>query len=80
MGRDKEGLEKAIEEIPKLRDEFWQNVNVAGEKDNLNKNLEFAGRVADYMELVKHYSSVGSALFNDSLVGSRSIHTYGLNI
>ena len=51
MGRDKEGLEKAIEEIPKLRDEFWQNVNVAGNKENLNKNLEFAGRVADYMEL-----------------------------
>jgi succinate dehydrogenase / fumarate reductase, flavoprotein subunit len=51
MGRNKEGLEKALEEIPKLRDEFWQNVNVAGEKENLNKNLEFAGRVADYMEL-----------------------------
>jgi succinate dehydrogenase / fumarate reductase flavoprotein subunit len=51
MGRDKQGLEKALEEIPKLRDEFWQNVNVAGDKENLNKNLEFAGRVADYMEL-----------------------------
>ncbi len=51
MGRDKAGLEKAIQEIPKLRDEFWQNVNVVGDKENLNKNLEFAGRVADYMEL-----------------------------
>ncbi len=51
MGRSKEGLETALKEIPKLREEFWQNVNVAGEKENLNKNLEFAGRVADYMEL-----------------------------
>jgi succinate dehydrogenase / fumarate reductase flavoprotein subunit len=53
MARNKEGLENALNEIPKLRDEFWQNVNVAGEKETLNKNLEFAGRVADYMELAE---------------------------
>ena len=53
MSRDKAGLEKAINEIPKLREEFWQNVKVAGEKETLNKNLEFAGRVADYMELAE---------------------------
>jgi succinate dehydrogenase / fumarate reductase flavoprotein subunit len=51
MGRSAEGLKEAIEEIPKLREEYWQNVKVAGEIDALNKNLEFAGRVADYMEL-----------------------------
>ena len=51
MGRNAEGLKEAIEEIPKLREEYWQNVKVAGEMDTLNKNLEFAGRVADYMEL-----------------------------
>ena len=51
MGRSAEGLKEAIEEIPKLREEYWQNVKVAGEIDTLNKNLEFAGRVADYMEL-----------------------------
>jgi succinate dehydrogenase / fumarate reductase flavoprotein subunit len=51
MGRTEEGLKKALEEIPKLRGEFWQNVHVAGSEDSMNKNLEFAGRVADYMEL-----------------------------
>jgi succinate dehydrogenase / fumarate reductase flavoprotein subunit len=53
MARNEQGLKKALEEIPKLRDEFWQNVRVAGRADNLNKNLEFAGRVADYMELAE---------------------------
>lgn len=51
MARNEAGLKEAIEEIPKLREEFWQNVKVAGTADTLNKNLEFAGRVADYLEL-----------------------------
>ncbi len=51
MARKEEGLKHVMKEIPKLRDEFWQNVRVAGSADTLNKNLEFAGRVADYMEL-----------------------------
>jgi succinate dehydrogenase / fumarate reductase flavoprotein subunit len=51
MGRDEAGLQSAIEGIRKLREEFWQNVNVTGSGDNLNKNLEFAGRVADFLEL-----------------------------
>jgi succinate dehydrogenase / fumarate reductase flavoprotein subunit len=51
MGRDEKGLKEAIAEIPKLREEFWQNVKVAGTADTMNKNLEFAGRVADYLEL-----------------------------
>ena len=53
MGRNAQGLKEAIEEIPKLREEYWQNVKVAGEMETLNKNLEFAGRVADYMELAE---------------------------
>jgi succinate dehydrogenase / fumarate reductase flavoprotein subunit len=53
MGRDEEGLKKALVEIPKLRDEFWQNVKVAGTAESMNKNLEFAGRVADYIELAE---------------------------
>ena len=53
MSRNKKGLEYALEEIPKLREEFWQNVNVPSEGENLNKNLEFAGRVADYYELAE---------------------------
>jgi len=51
MARNKAGLEKALREIPKLREEFWANVNVPGSADNLNQALERANRVADFMEL-----------------------------
>jgi succinate dehydrogenase / fumarate reductase flavoprotein subunit len=50
MARDKAGLEEAIGKIQKLRDEFWQNVKVLGEAENLNQSLEKAGRVADFLE------------------------------
>jgi succinate dehydrogenase / fumarate reductase, flavoprotein subunit len=53
ISRSKEGLETAIEEIRKLRDEFWQNVRVPGESSYFNKYLEFANRVADYFELAE---------------------------
>lgn len=53
MGRNAKGLKEAIAEIPKLRDEYWQNVKITGEMNTLNKNLEFAGRVADYMEVAE---------------------------
>ena len=39
--------------IPKLRDEFWHNVSVPGTPDNLNQSLEYAGRVADYLEFAE---------------------------
>ncbi|MEL7359039.1 MAG: fumarate reductase/succinate dehydrogenase flavoprotein subunit [Cyanobacteria bacterium J06560_6] len=51
MSRNKAQLEKTIEEVRSLRSEFWQNLRVPGEANTLNKNLEFAGRVADFMEL-----------------------------
>lgn len=51
MSRNEQGLKEAIEEIRKLREEYWSNVKVAGDANTLNKNLEFAGRVADFMEL-----------------------------
>ena len=51
MSRTKEGLQSGIARIQSLRDEFWQNVVVPGEKTRHNKYLEFAGRVADFMEL-----------------------------
>ena len=51
MSRTKAGLELAIAEIAKLRQEYWQNVAIPGSQDTLNKNLEFAGRVADFLEL-----------------------------
>ena len=40
-----------MEKIPKLREEFWNNVKVVGDSHTYNKNLEIAGRVADYLEL-----------------------------
>ena len=51
MARNEAGLKKALQEIPKLREEFWQNINVPGEAGELNQSLERAGRVADFMEL-----------------------------
>ena len=39
MARTREGLEKAIELIPQLREEFWANVNVPGSADSLNQAL-----------------------------------------
>jgi len=53
MSRTEAGLKAALERIPKLREEFWQNVSVPGEPNNLNKNLEYAGRVADYLEFAE---------------------------
>ncbi|MEL6603723.1 MAG: fumarate reductase/succinate dehydrogenase flavoprotein subunit [Cyanobacteria bacterium J06614_10] len=51
MSRSKAVLEETIEKVRSLRSEFWQNLRVPGEANTLNKNLEFAGRVADFMEL-----------------------------
>jgi succinate dehydrogenase / fumarate reductase flavoprotein subunit len=51
MSRDEAGLKRAIAEIPKLREEFWRNLLIPEDAANLNKNLEFAGRVADFLEL-----------------------------
>ena len=50
MGRNKAGLEKAISEIPSLREEFWKNVKVLGDNGSFNQNLENALRVADFLE------------------------------
>ncbi|MCA9554370.1 MAG: fumarate reductase/succinate dehydrogenase flavoprotein subunit, partial [Myxococcales bacterium] len=50
MGRNAEGLKEALEEIPKLREEFWSDVNVTGSTGTINQNLERAGRVADFLE------------------------------
>jgi succinate dehydrogenase / fumarate reductase flavoprotein subunit len=51
MGRNAAGLEEALREIPALRQEFWENVNVPGSAEELNQSLEMAGRVADFLEL-----------------------------
>ncbi|MDB4917112.1 MAG: succinate dehydrogenase or fumarate reductase, flavoprotein subunit [Gemmatimonadetes bacterium] len=51
MARDAAGLHQALEMIPKLREEFWQNVTIPGSGDDFNQTLEHAGRVADFLEL-----------------------------
>ena len=53
MARNEAGLKEALKRIPELRDEFWKNVNVTGEAGELNQNLEYAGRVADFMEFAE---------------------------
>jgi succinate dehydrogenase / fumarate reductase, flavoprotein subunit len=51
MGRNEAGLKTALERIPALREEFWRNVRVLGENEEINQSLEKAGRVADFLEL-----------------------------
>ncbi len=53
MARSREGLTEAIAEIPKIREEFWQNVRVPGGGDITNMELEKAGRVADFLEFAE---------------------------
>jgi succinate dehydrogenase / fumarate reductase, flavoprotein subunit len=50
MARTEASLQRALAAIPKLREEFWHSVSVPGTPDNLNQSLEYAGRVADYLE------------------------------
>jgi succinate dehydrogenase / fumarate reductase flavoprotein subunit len=51
MARHRAGLEKGINEIAALREEYWQNVKVGGDENDWNQSLERAGRIADFMEL-----------------------------
>jgi succinate dehydrogenase / fumarate reductase flavoprotein subunit len=51
MSRNEAGLKLALEKIPRLREEFWRDVNVPGSGVELNQSLERAGRVADFLEL-----------------------------
>jgi succinate dehydrogenase / fumarate reductase flavoprotein subunit len=50
MSRTREGLGKAIETIPDLREQFWNDASVAGSAGGLNQVLERAGRIADFLE------------------------------
>ena len=51
MSREKKGMEQAVTKIRALRNEFWDDVRVAGSPDEWCKELEYAGRVADFLEL-----------------------------
>ncbi len=60
MARTEEGLKKAKAEIKKLKKEFWADVKVLGENEELNQSLEKANRVADFIEL-------GELMIDDAL-------------
>ncbi len=60
MTRNEAGLTEALRLIRELRDEFWTDLIVSGRADELNQELEKAGRVADFLEL-------GELMVNDAL-------------
>jgi succinate dehydrogenase / fumarate reductase flavoprotein subunit len=53
MARNETGLKEALQQIPALREEFWENVRVVGDVDDLNMTLERAGRTADFLEFAE---------------------------
>ncbi len=65
MSREKQGLESAMGKITDLRDEFWSSIKVLGQGEQLNQNLEHAGRVADFLEF-------GELMVRDALVREES--------
>ena len=65
MARDKNGLEKALTEIPALREDFEKNVRVLGDPEGINQSLEKVGRVADFFEL-------GELMCRDALMREES--------
>jgi succinate dehydrogenase / fumarate reductase flavoprotein subunit len=50
MARNEAGLQEALELIPALREQFWRDVQVPGQGEDFNMALEYAGRVADFLE------------------------------
>jgi succinate dehydrogenase / fumarate reductase flavoprotein subunit len=67
MARNAQGLQKALDRIPALREEFWENVSVPGSDSGLNQSLEKAGRVADFLEFAE--TMVLDALTRDESCG-----------
>lgn len=65
MARNAKGLQGAIQKIQGIREEFWQDVNVPGSGNDLNQQLENAGRVADFIEL-------GELMCRDALMREES--------
>ncbi|QDT41317.1 Fumarate reductase flavoprotein subunit [Gimesia alba] len=65
MSRERQGLETAMGKIRDLRDEFWSSIKVIGEGQQLNQNLEHAGRLADFLEF-------GELMVRDALVREES--------
>jgi len=56
MARSEESLKEALEKIPSIRKEFWENVRVPGNGSALNQQLENAGRTADFLEFAELFA------------------------
>lgn len=74
MARNAQGLKEALREIPKIRHEFWNNAKVVGSGDELNAELERAGRVADLIELAEVLCL--DALFREESCGAHFREEY----
>ncbi|HQZ27418.1 MAG: fumarate reductase/succinate dehydrogenase flavoprotein subunit [Verrucomicrobiales bacterium] len=53
MARTAEGLQEALQRIPEIRKDFWENVRIPGSADGMNMELEKAGRVADFIDFAE---------------------------
>lgn len=53
MERREDGLKKAVKQIRALKEEFWKDARITGEKMELNQSLEKAGRLLDFFELAE---------------------------
>jgi len=53
MSRSEASLRQALERIPAIREEFWENLRVPGGGQEMNVALEHAGRVADFLEFAE---------------------------
>ncbi|HRZ42764.1 MAG TPA: fumarate reductase/succinate dehydrogenase flavoprotein subunit [Bacteroidales bacterium] len=65
MGRNEAGLRKALEELPKLKEEFWADIKVPGTLHEFNPEIEKAGRLIDFIEL-------GELIARDALLRAES--------
>ncbi len=65
VARNADGLQRALREIPAIRERFWSDVKVGGDSQSLNQGLEHAGRVADFLEL-------GELMCRDALLRDES--------
>ena len=65
ISRTKESLENGLRLIPELRDEFWRNLKLPGGSNELNQSLEYAGRLADFLDF-------GELMCRDALMRDES--------
>lgn len=65
IARNKESLEQGLEKIPKLREQFWNDLKLPGDANQLNQSLEYAGRIVDFLDF-------GELMCQDALIRDES--------